>query len=206
MKGVHPMRRIFMLLALVIAQTVLTACGGLIASRDDAAVPVASIELDELPSGLGRGYPVALLNGIDNSAASLEPGSAAPNFQMKLEDGRALTLESLRGRPVLINFWATWCAPCRLEMPELIRQTEANAELVILAVNVMEDLPPVEAFVDDFQMPMPVVMDSSGDLRDAYLVRNMPTSIFIDREGNISTVWQGILTADLLEQMLEQIL
>ncbi|MEZ4659149.1 MAG: TlpA disulfide reductase family protein [Caldilineaceae bacterium] len=166
---------------------------------------VNSIELDQLPAGMGRGYPVAQLDGIDNAAAGIVPGDTPPNFRMALDDERGLYLSDLQGRPVLLNFWATWCAPCRLEMPELIRQAEANAELVILEINVMEKRAPVEAFVADFQMPMPVVMDADGDLRDAYLVRNMPTSVFIDREGKIASVWKGILTADLLDQMLGKI-
>ena len=167
--------------------------------------PINTIELADLPQGLGRGYPLALLDGIDNSAAGIEPGDTAPDFQMVLDDERALTLSNLAGRPVLINFWATWCAPCRLEMPELIRKAQTNDELIILAVNVMEERAPVEAFVDDFQMPMPVIMDADGDLRDVYLVRNMPTSVFIDRSGKVAAVWKGLLTADLLDQMLEQI-
>lgn len=192
---------------LAVACLAIAACASSNQATAGRANPIVnSIELDELPAELGRGYPVAQLDGVDNVAVGIEPGDAPPNFRMALDDARAFYLSNLVGRPVLLNFWATWCAPCRLEMPELIRAAQANDELVILAINVMEERAPVEAFVDDFQMPMPVVMDADGDLRNAYLVRNMPTSVFIDRDGKIAAVWKGILTADLLDQMLGQIL
>ena len=194
-------------LLLVLASLIIAACaGGAQGVADNVSLPANSIQLDELPAELGRGYPVVQLAGIDNSAAGIEPGDTAPDFRMTLEDERGLYLSNLVGRPVLLNFWATWCAPCRLEMPELIHQAQTQDELVILEINVMEQQAPVAAFVDDFQMPMPVVMDVDGDLRDAYLVRNMPTSVFINRDGKIVSVWKGILTADLLDQMVGQIL
>jgi thiol-disulfide isomerase/thioredoxin len=106
---------------------------------------------------------------------------------------------------VLINFWATWCGPCRLEMPELVTTANNHAELIVLAVNVQEELPQIQAFAEDFAMTMPIVRDTDGALRQKYGVRGMPTSIFIDKEGKIAAVWSGLLTKKVLNKFLTEI-
>ncbi len=163
------------------------------------------IGVDDLPAGIGRGFPVATLKDIDNTGTAPAPASPAPNFNMVLADGKYLALADLKGRPVLINFWATWCGPCRLEMPELVAEANRNADLVMLAVNVQEELTQLQPFAEDFQMMMPVVRDSDATLRQLYEVGGMPTTIFIDREGNVAAVWRGLLTAKTLEAFLDEI-
>jgi thiol-disulfide isomerase/thioredoxin len=192
--------RLLLLLLLALA---LSGCG---ANPGAAAPPeAATVSVDALPEGLGRGYPLAA--PVDGDAnTGLEVGEHAPNFRLTLDDGRALSLHDLAGRPVLINFWATWCGPCRIEMPELVRTAEATPELVILAVNVQEELEQIEAFAGDFQMTMPIPRDAQGEIRNLYQVRGMPTSYFIDREGIIRAVWAGALSPNRLEELLGQIL
>jgi thiol-disulfide isomerase/thioredoxin len=181
----------------------LAGCG---ANAGSAALPeVATIGVDTLPEGLGRGYPLAAT--VDGDAGmGIGIGEQAPNFRLTLDDGRSLSLHDLAGRPVLINFWATWCGPCRIEMPELVRTAAATPELVILAVNVQEELEQIEAFAGDFQMTMPIPRDEQGDIQNLYQVRGMPTSYFIDRDGVIRAVWAGVLTPNRLEELLDQIL
>jgi thiol-disulfide isomerase/thioredoxin len=177
----------------------LSGCG------EQGLVLTEPIGVDELPAGIGRGFPVATLQDIDNAGAALAPAAPAPNFNLALADGKYLTLADLKGRPVLINFWATWCGPCRLEMPELVAAAQRNEDLVVLAVNVQEELTQLQPFAEDFQMTMPVVRDSDATLRQLYEVSGMPTTIFIDREGNVAAVWRGVLTAKTLEGFLEEI-
>lgn len=160
-----------------------------------------AITLDALPPGVGRGFPTAQRDPA-SKAGSLEEGETPPNFLLVLEDGRHLSLQDLRGRPVLLNFWATWCGPCRLEMPEIVNVAATNSDLVVLAINVQESLEQIQPFAAEFQMTLPVVSDTDGALRNLYEVRGMPTSVFIDREGKIFTTWPGILTADLLQEIL----
>ncbi len=182
--------------------SILLLLAGCSSNGFEGTTPIA---LADLPTGIGRGFPVATLAQIDNSATGLEAGEQAPNFHMVLEDGRYLALADLQGRPILINFWATWCGPCRLEMPEIVAAANHDPDLVVLAVNVQEEVPQLTPFAEDFAMTMPIVRDEAGDLRDLYAVRGMPTSIFIDRQGNISTVWTGILTGRALDEFLATI-
>jgi len=165
-----------------------------------------SIALSELPDELGRGFPAVELDGVDNADTGLQPGDRAPNFQLVLEDGRTLSLHDLHGQPVMLNFWATWCGPCRVEMPDIVELHESNDELVVVAVNQMEEQDKIVGFVEEFQMSMPVAVDKNGEMRRLYEIRGMPTSIFIDRDGRIDTVWSGPLTADKLQEFAAKIL
>ncbi len=165
----------------------------------------AAITLAALPDGVGRGFPIAQIDESDQGDVGLQEGQFAPNFHLVLEDGRHLSLQSLRGQPVLLNFWATWCGPCRLEMPEIVSVATANAELVVLAINVQETIDQIQPFAEEFQMTLLVVRDTDGALRNRYEVRGMPTSVFIDREGKISTIWTGILTGKVLEDLLSEV-
>lgn len=123
----------------------------------------------------------------------------APDFTLKTLDGDEMTLSALRGQPVLINFWASWCGPCRIEMPALVRAYEQHkAEgFVILAVNLtfQDTLPAVKSFVQEFAMPFPVLLDETGAVaNDLYQLRGLPTTIFIDREGRVERVQIGVMT------------
>lgn len=166
---------------------------------------VANLTLEELPAGVGRGYPVVDLTGLETQATDSRPGAPAPNFWLRTEDEGRLSLQDLQNRPILLNFWATWCGPCRLEMPEIIQAAAAHPDLVVLAINVQEELTQIQPFAEDFQMTIPVVRDNQGDLRRLYDVRGMPTSIFIDKAGKIATVWSGVLTKERLEELLTKL-
>ena len=179
----------------------LAACG-----NDTPNEPLPSVSLDTFPTGLGRGFPVGNLRGVDNRATGLAAGDTAPDFRMQLSDDQGLYLSDLVGRPVLINFWATWCGPCRLEMPEIVRHADTNEDLLVIAINVQEGEEPVAAFARDFNMTMPVVRDVDAEIRDLYEVRGMPTSVFIDREGKIATYYEGVLSPRRLEELLASIL
>lgn len=135
----------------------------------------------------------------------------APDFTLQTLDGETIRLSDLRGRPVLINFWASWCGPCRREMPELIRVYEAHrAEgFVILALNdtSLDSLSAVKAFVEEFQLPFPVLLDETGAVStDLYQLRGLPTSVFINREGFIVRIYLGAMTGAQIEQYVIEIL
>lgn len=192
----------FILAALLALLLLLGACSARPAPR---AAPAAgdAITLAALPTSVGRGFPTAQLDQ-SAQAGGLAEGETPPNFQLLLDDGRRLSLQDLRGQPVLINFWATWCGPCRLEMPEIVQVAATNDDLVVLAINVQETMEQIQPFAEEFQMMLPVVRDTDGALRNLYEVRGMPTSVFIDRKGKIFTIWTGVLTGKLLQDLLTE--
>jgi thiol-disulfide isomerase/thioredoxin len=135
----------------------------------------------------------------------LKPGEVAPDFSLVLDDGRYLQLSDLKGHPVVLNFWATWCGPCRLEMPELVKTANADENLTVLAVNVQEARSPVEDFAAEFQMNIPVVLDKDGKVRNLFRVPGLPTTYFIDSTGKIASVVVGPLTPQILADRLAEI-
>jgi thiol-disulfide isomerase/thioredoxin len=189
------------LMALILLTMLLGACSAR-STPSTASADGDTITLAALPAGVGRGFPTAKIDRLDNRGADLDEGQAPPNFRLVLDDGRHLNLHDLHGRPILINFWATWCGPCRLEMPEIVAVTQANPDLIVLAVNVQETMEQIRPFAEEFQMQLPVIRDPDGELRTLYAVRGMPTSIFIDRDGKIFTIWAGMLTVDLLQKIV----
>jgi thiol-disulfide isomerase/thioredoxin len=182
--------------------TLLISCG----NRNQSSEPLPSVTLDSFPTGLGRGFPQGTLVGANNSATGINPGDIAPNFRLQLTNEQGLYLSDLQNHPILINFWATWCGPCRLEMPEIVHHATAHDNLIVIAINVQEELEPIEAFASDFNMTMPVVRDPDAEIRDLYQVRGMPTSIFIDAEGKVAIYKEGVLSPKMLEESLASIL
>ncbi len=157
--------------------------------------------LEEFPAELGKGFPVADL--VEEGSPSV--GEIAPNFAFFLADGRGADLASLQGKPVVLNFWATWCGPCRAEMPDLVALHESDTDLVVLEVNVGEELAAVEAFAAEFGMSMTVVLDEEDLIRRAYEVRNMPTTVFVKADGTIGARWAGFLAGEQLSDFVTQI-
>jgi cytochrome c biogenesis protein CcmG, thiol:disulfide interchange protein DsbE len=186
---------------LLIALLLTGACS----SSDSGTEAIQAINLADLPAGIGRGYPVAQVDTEPTPGGLLRAGEAAPDFSLVLDDGRFLRLSDLQGQPVIVNFWATWCGPCRMEMPELVNAANADQDLVVLAVDVQEAFTPVEKFAAEFEMSMPVVLDSNGKVRNLYRVPGLPTTYFVDRAGKIASVVVGPLTPPVLTARLAEI-
>jgi peroxiredoxin len=171
------------------------------------ALLVVSCTASGQGAGDESGLPVASTSGVDNRGHGLNPGDLAPNFALQGGDGGVRQLADYRGRPVVLNFWATWCAPCRQEMPELVAayQEHQDQELVVLGINAQESGEQARKFVDQYQMTFPVVLDSRGEIQQLYQVRGLPTTVFIDRQGRIAVRHAGLLTRQLLDQYLAEI-
>jgi cytochrome c biogenesis protein CcmG/thiol:disulfide interchange protein DsbE len=122
-------------------------------------------------------------------------GFLAPSFELSLPSGDAVDLRSLRGQVVVVNFWASWCPPCKAEMPSLERSYEAHQGqgLVILGVNTtyQDSLQAAVAFAYAEGVTFPILLDQDGETSRRYLVRALPTTFFIDRQGVIRHVVVG---------------
>lgn len=132
------------------------------------------------------------------------PGEKAPDFSYTLADGTH-KLSDLRGKPVLVNFWATWCMPCIEEMPELEAARRANPDLVILAVNRNESTEAIAAFAPKVGVSFPLITDRDGAISERYGVINLPTTFFINRDGTIAARHLGALTAARLAERLAEV-
>jgi peroxiredoxin len=135
----------------------------------------------------------------------------ALDFTLAALDGTEVSLSQFRGQPVLINFWASWCLPCREEMPELVRSYEAHkAEgLMILGVNLTysDTLSDAQAFASEFNITFPVLLDKDGAVAERlYRIPGVPTSIFINRDGTIERIQVGIMTPRQIDQYVAEIL
>jgi cytochrome c biogenesis protein CcmG/thiol:disulfide interchange protein DsbE len=131
-------------------------------------------------------------------------GEAAPPFEFTLVDGTS-SLADFQGRPLVINFWATWCLPCVEEMPTLDAALNADPDLVILAVNRNETPLAIADFAPQVDVGFPLIADMSGAISKRYGVTNLPTTFFIDRDGVIVARQLGALTEAKLAELLEQI-
>ncbi len=122
-----------------------------------------------------------------------QAGFAAPDFSLETRDGETISLADLRGQAVLLNFWATWCPPCRAEMPAIqgVYQKYQDQGLAVLAVDVGEGDAQVTAFVDEQGLTFPILMDRDAAVSNRYQVRAMPSTFFIDRSGVIQEVTLG---------------
>ena len=144
------------------------------------------------------------LSGAVTSAYKFTSGTPAPDFQLQTPDGTMVSLSDFKGKQVLVNFWATWCPPCRSEMPDMEQlYDERNGDLVVLAVNVQEARDPVRRFTDQYGFTFPVLLDTSGDVTQQFGVQSLPTSFFIDREGRVSAFNMGALNKSAMAKKLE---
>lgn len=148
------------------------------------------------------------------SVALVVPGKAnlgepAPPFALVAPDDRVVALASYAGRPVVLNFFATWCGPCRAEMPMLQRAHEEHeaAGLAVIGIDLHEEGDLVAPFLAELGVTFPVGLDRHGAVADAYRVATLPTTYFLDASGDVATSRVGVFpTEDELAAALRQIL
>jgi len=134
-----------------------------------------------------------LLGSTWTAAAPLAPQALAPDFTLRTLDGKNLRLGEQRGRVVLVNFWATWCGPCRQEMPHLNKLYDKyrSSGFMLLGVNVDEDTRNAVAVADKLGVRFPVLPDADKRVSQKYDLRAMPSTVLIDRDGRVRHVHRG---------------
>ena len=148
----------------------------------------------------------------DNNSPVLDPilpGSLAPDF--KLVDAvtnQPVTLSEFYGKPVILNFWATWCGPCKVEMPHLqdAHTSYSKSDLIILAINYGEDPKTVLSFASDLGLTFRTLLDETAAIQSQYQVRGYPTTVFVNPDGTISHTHIGMLESSMLIQQIDKLL
>ncbi len=191
--------RVARALGLWLAPAFLAACGAVPAPLPEPAdrAPLALAPPFALGAGFLQGRVLA-----QRGRPALQEGEPIPDFTLVLADGSAFRASDLAGRALLLNFWATWCGPCRHEIPLLLQAQAQHADaLLVLAINVKENRSQVEAFAQELDMRLPIVLDADGAVVDLFQVRGYPTSVFVDAAGRLVATWQGVLDAGKLEAL-----
>jgi thiol-disulfide isomerase/thioredoxin len=186
-------------------------------SADSASRPSLLTRL--LPAAVAVGLVVVALWALGGGglallqlggAAGPRVGAVAPDFTLSGVDGGPVTLSELRGKKVVINFWATWCPPCRAEMPDLDRVAREYADrgVVVLAVDQLESSERVTGYLGEIGLGSPAlvpVFDLDGSVGQAYRVNALPSTFVVDGEGVIRDVHLGPLAEGTLRAKLERV-
>ncbi len=160
------------------------------------ATPVVTVE---------TATPASNASSASNGNANAIP---APDFTLQTLDGESVSLSDYRGKLVMINFWASWCPPCNSEMPDLQRYYEQHQDddFIILGVNYQDTPDKVQAFVEKYGVTFPILLDSDGRVANLFGVQGLPTSFFVDKEGNVLGYQPGPVTKEMLEDGITPLL
>lgn len=152
--------------------------------------------------------PAAAPDNTDSAAAPL-PGNPAPDFTLKTINGQQVTLSDLRGQKVFLNFWASWCAPCKNEMPALqTLSREYEDKVKVYGVNMLSDdnIESAERFMLENALTFPSLLDETGAVKKAYRIVGLPVSITIDEQGRIVDVHKGELKQTDMKNLFSHLL
>jgi peroxiredoxin len=145
---------------------------------------------------------------LSNAEQGLAKGDQAPDFELTTLAGEKVKLSDYRGQKVILNFWATWCPPCKAEMPHMQKYYEKNADkenVEILAVNLTsmdEGRNAVQNFVDGYELTFPIPMDVDGDIGGEYRAFTIPTTYMIDTKGQIQHKIVGPMNEEMMGEMV----
>ncbi|MDV2580704.1 TlpA family protein disulfide reductase [Alkalibacillus haloalkaliphilus] len=149
-------------------------------------------------------------DGVDIDTDGVEVGDMAPNFKLQTLNGEEAELADFRGQKVMINFWATWCPPCRAEMPHMQEiHEEYDDDVVILAVNATSQETShdnVQDFIDELELTFPILMDETGEVNVRYQALSLPTTYFVNTEGELQIPRHvGPLSYDDMVRKIEEL-
>lgn len=193
---------------------ILITCMIFITIKTNFSTNNSSNELADYPSGLIEDLPSDLDDSNLDSEFGLEINKRAPNFELVTLSGDTVRLSDYKGQRVVLNFWASWCPPCRFEMPHMENYYQKYKDLEdveILAVNMTtmergseeKTDENIAAFIDKYQLTFPVPLDEDGRVMDLYKVMDFPTTYFINTEGIITDKVRRAVDDILLKELVE---
>ena len=134
------------------------------------------------------------------------PANIAPDFTMLDMEGNEVTLASFFGKPIVLNFWASWCGPCKMEMPEIQKfYDKYGQEIHFLLVSVDDSLDAAKSFISDSGYTFPVYFDTTSVGAYTYGASSIPLTFFIDAEGNLAAYYMGAMSESILQQGVDMI-
>lgn len=185
----------YIITALIIGTLVFIMVQNTVGKPDPIETPITSVSQDAAAQGEAEG---------------LEQYSPAPDFTLETLAGEEITLSELKGKKVILNFWATWCPPCKAEMPhmqEFYSKLTEEDKVELVAINVTESeklgVGEVEKFVDSYGLSFPIPMDMTGQVSKLYGVFSMPTTFMIDTQGRIAQKVIGPLDEKTLNELVD---
>ena len=173
-------------------------CNGQKVIRDDA-IEIETYTLDPAKSGIAK---------IHDGIKGVQVGDKSADFTLFDLDGAEVSLSDMAGRPVILNFWATWCAPCRAEMPHLeaAYQQYQQDNLAILALNQDELREEISPFRDELGLTFPLLLDDNAIVAATYgAFRLLPSTYFIAPDGTVIAIHRGTLTPDVLDSYIQEL-
>ena len=151
--------------------------------------------------------PASLAGDSSNLTEAPIAGYIAPDFTLSTIQGETLTLSDLRGQPAVLNFWASWCPPCRAEIPHFqAASLKYNGQAAILGIDQGEPLPIVADFGALMGVTYPLLLDENSAANRQYGVVALPTTIFVNADGTIKEVYTGIINQAVLEERVDRLL
>ena len=186
--------RLFPFVMLFVLAFALAACGG----TDTPAAPAAHAG----PQSIATDSRI-----LPDSGQSAIPaqGESAPDFAYTMADGSTRQLSQLRGKKVLLNFWATWCAPCRSEMPDLQQTLAKYKDVVVLGVNKAQTLDQLGPFASELGVTFPLIANPKGDIAERYAAQLLPTTYFINSDGTIALRKTGVMDATFISNHIDEL-
>lgn len=141
---------------------------------------------------------------FSRDVSPLVVGEAAPGFELRALDGGEVSLEGLQGKVVVLNFWGSWCGPCRQEMPDFQQAWEEHRDQGVVFLGIAVDDTELEAsrFAQQVGVTYPLALDQTGDVARAYRILGVPSTYFIDRQGNLATSLSGLANQGALRIFL----